>query len=274
MFPLEWMQYAFMKHALLAVLLATPLFALMGTIVVNNRMAFFSDVLGHSALCGIALGILFGIGEPLWAMIGFMVFLAIVMNYFQQLTETAFDTILGIFFAAVVALGVVILSRGGGFSKFTTYLIGDILTVTPNQIQVLAVLFLIVLIYWVFFGNSLLLVSVNSVLARSRGIPAFWIQTSFTILLAVVVACSIRLVGILIINSLLVLPAAAARNLARDMRSYTWWAITISLFSGVMGLISSYYWGTASGATIVLFAVLFYLFTVFFSLFGNRKLPA
>jgi len=100
----------------------------------------------------------------------------------------------------------------------------------------------------------MILTSVNSSLARSRRINTFLVETSFTILLALVVIVSIRLVGILIINSLLILPAAASRNLARNIRTYTAWAVIISIFSGITGLIVSYYWGTASGATIVLFA--------------------
>ena len=153
-------------------------------------------------------------------------------------------------------------SPGSGFVKYTKYLIGDILAVSPAEISWLAVLFLAVLVYWCLAGNALILTSVNRSLARSRRIKVFLLETSFTILLAVVVMLSIRLVGVLIINSLLVLPAAASRNFARDTRAYTLWAVIFSVVSGAAGLVMSYYWGTASGATIVLFSVGCYLVSV------------
>jgi len=253
-FPFSWTHYNFMNNALLAVLLVTPLFALLGTMVVNNRMVFFTDVLGHSALTGIAIGVLLGFHDPTLPMIILAVILAVGINLLKNVTRASMDTVLGVIFAFIVALGIVILSRQGGFVKYTSYLIGDILAVTPKQIGWFFLLAVVVLVYWHIAGNAMIITSINSSLARSRRVNTFLIETSFTVLLAIVVIVSIRLVGILIINSLLVLPAASSRNFARNMHSYTLGAVIISIFSGIVGLIVSYYWGTASGATIVLFA--------------------
>ncbi len=268
--PFAWVKYDFMKNALLAVMLVTPVFAIIGTMVISKHMAFFSDVLGHSALTGVAIGVILAFKDPTLPMIGLAVFIAIAVTCFKVATNAASDTVLGVFFAIVVALGVVLLSRGGGFARYTTYLIGDILSVTPGQVFVLVIITLCVFLYWVIFGNRLTLVSVNSSLAASRGINVLLIEISFAVLVAVVVILSIRLVGVLIINSLLILPAAASRNISRDVRSYTIWAIIISLLSGVTGLVASYYWGTASGATIVLFAALFYCLTALFGMIRAR----
>ena len=268
--PFEWGQYSFMKNALLAVLVIAPVFALLGTMVVSNRMAFFTDVLGHSALAGIAIGVICGIHDPTWPMIMMAVILAVLVNVFKGVTRASMDTVLGVFLAFMVALGITLLSRNGGFVKYTVYLIGDILAVAPGQIFWLCMIFLVVLIYWCFLGNALILTSVNSSLARSRRIRTFLVETSFTVLLAVVVMISIRLVGILIINSLLVLPAAARRNVARSTCSYTWWAMIFSVVSGVFGLVTSFYSGTASGATIVLFLVGCYVLSVFAGRWGFR----
>ncbi|MFA6320502.1 MAG: metal ABC transporter permease [Candidatus Omnitrophota bacterium] len=259
--PFGWAKYDFMKNAILAVILITPVFALLGTAIISKHMAFFSDVLGHSALAGIAIGVVLGLPDPSVSMIALGVVLAIAVVLFKGTTQAASDTVLGVFFAMVVALGIVILSRGGGFAKYTAYLIGDILTVTPSQVVILALMAVGVLFYCVVCGNKLSMVSVNSSLASSRGINVLLIEISFAVLVALVVTLSIRLVGILIINSLLILPAAASRNIAGDMRRYTMFAVVISLVSGVAGLICSYYWGAASGATIVLFAALFYCLT-------------
>ncbi len=259
--PFDWTQYAFMKNALLAVLLVTPCFALLGTMVVNNRMVFFTEVLGHSALTGIAIGVLLGLRDPTVSMVFLAVVLAVSINLIKDMTRASVDTVLGVFFAFIVALGIVILSRQGGFVKYTTYLIGDILAVTPRQIAWFLAIAVVVAVYWYFAGNALLLTSANPSLARSRAVNTFLIETSFTVLLAVTVMLSIRLVGILIINSLLVLPAAASRNVARTVAGYTRGALVISVLSGVAGLLASYYWGTASGATIVLFAACCYAIT-------------
>ena len=268
--PFEWAHYVFMKNALLAVLLVTPLFALMGTMVVSNRMVFFTDVLGHSALTGIAIGVLLGFQDPALPMLLLAVLLSVGVNLLKNMTRASMDTILGVLFAFIVALGIVVLSRRGGFAKYTGYLIGDILTVTPAQIGWLLAIAAAVMVYWLAAGNAMIFTSISSSLARSRKVNTFWVETSFTLLLALVVILSIRLAGILIINSLLVLPAAAARNISRNMRAYTAWAVLISLFSGISGLIVSFYWGTASGATIVLFAAACYSVSALFGAGRNR----
>ncbi len=270
MLPFEWAHYVFMKNALLAVLLVTPLFALLGTMVVSNRMVFFTDVLGHSALTGIAIGVLLGFQDPVLPMLLLAVLLSVGVNLLKNMTRASMDTVLGVLFAFIVALGIVILSRRGGFAKYTGYLIGDILTVTPAQIGWLLAIAAAVMIYWLAAGNAMIFTSVSPSLARSRKVDTFWVETSFTVLLALVVILSIRLAGILIINSLLVLPAAASRNVSRNMHAYTAWAVVISLFSGISGLIVSFYWGTASGATIVLFAAACYAVSALFGAGRSR----
>jgi len=268
---LGFLQYDFMKNALLAIIFVSPLFALLGTMVVSNRMAFFSDVLGHSALTGIALGVIFGIADPLRALVIFTVMLALAINYFKGVTGASSDTTLGVFFAMVVALGVVILSKNGGFNKYTTYLIGDILTISGGQVKLVATAFFLVIGYWFLFGNNLLLLSVNPSLARSRGVKISLIEMSFVAVLAIIVAISIRLVGILIINSLLILPAATARLIARNTAKYTFYSVLISLLCGVSGLIASYYWNTASGATIVLLCAFAYVITALITGWLRKK---
>jgi zinc transport system permease protein len=256
--PFDWAQYDFMKNALLAVILIAPVFGLLGTMVIQSRLTFFSDVLGHSALTGIAIGVIMGLGDPLWAMLIFAAIMAVGINLVMRLTLAPADVVIGVFFAITVAVGVVLLSRGGQFNKFTTYLIGDILAVSPEQILLLVIMLLVVITYWMVAGNALVLTSVSPVLASSRGLKVTLVRTSFAVLLALAVTLSIRWVGILLINSLLILPAVSGRLLARSVRGYCGWSVLIALVSGIAGLIVSYYWGTASGATIVLFAAVFY----------------
>lgn len=255
-------QYHFMINALAAVLLSAPLFAGIGALVVNNRMTFFSDVIGHSALTGVAIGLLFGLADPQWVMLIFAAILALSITVVRKLSGASSDMILGVFFALIVAIGIVILSAKGNFPRYSRYLIGDILAVSTDQLIVLAALLGISTAYILSNLNMLLLTGINPAFARSRGVSPFVTEALFAVLTAVVVTVSIRLVGILVINSLLILPAAAARNVARNFRSYIVIAVVISLLSGITGLIVSYGIGSASGATIVLFAAVVYAVTL------------
>ncbi|MGI6493112.1 MAG: metal ABC transporter permease [Pelotomaculum sp.] len=260
--PFEWASHWFMQNALLAVLLVGPIFAIMGTMVVNNQMAFFSDTIGHSSLAGIAIGVLLGFQEPLWIMVIFSTLLAIAVSIIKIRTTASTDTVLGSIAAIMVALGIVLLSRGGSFAKYSRFLIGDILSITQEELLLLAIVLLGVLLLWLFLFNKFLLVSINESVARSRGMPVHVVDVIFCIATAIIVTISIQWVGILIINSFLILPAAAARNVTHNMMGYHVVAIMITLISGVAGLLLSYYWATATGATIVLITALFYLATL------------
>lgn len=261
--PFEWAHYVFMKNALLGVLLVTPMFGLLGTMVVNNKMAFFADALGHSALTGIAIGVILGIKNPIWSMLAFSLMLAVAIIKVKNVNTSSTDTIIGVFASTAVALGVVILSFRGGFTKYSVYLIGDLLSISKIDLLILPIIFIIVIIIWSVAFNKLLLVSVNQLLARSRGINVDFYEYLFTITVAVIVTISIQWVGVLIISSMLVLPAAAARNISSNIRQYHIYSITIALISGVAGLIISYFLGSASGATMVLIASMFFGITFF-----------
>lgn len=258
--PFEWAQFHFMLNALLAVLIITPLFGLTGTMIVNNRMSFFSDALGHSALTGIAIGVMLGIDNYLISMLGFALLFALGISAIIESGTSSSDTIIGVFSSAGVALGVVLLSLNGGFSKYSNYLIGDILSIQSGELLLLLLVLVAVVVLWIFAFNRLMIASLNPDLAVSKKINVRLYKNLFVIAIALIVTVSIKWVGILIINSLLVLPAAAARNVAGSMRSYHGFSVLFSMFSDLCGLIISYYWGTAAGGTIVLVAaVLFFL---------------
>ena len=253
-----------MKNALLAVLLITPLLGMLGTMAVNHNMAFFSDALGHSALTGIALGVILGIDNELISMVAFGILLALIITKVRSAGTASADTVISVFSSAAIALGLVILSVGGGFSKYSSYLIGDILSVTSSEILILAVTLVCVTIIWAFIYNKLTLVSINRELAASRGVRVALIENIFVVLVAVVVMLSIKWVGVLLINSMLILPAACARNFSTNSRQYLFSSVGISLVAGLGGVISSFYLNTSAGATIVLIsAILFFISYIF-----------
>ena len=168
--PLPFIQYDFMKNALLAVLLIAPLFGLAGTMVVNNRLSYYSDALGHSALAGIALGTLFGLQDLLLSMILFSILFGLALSAVKNRARASTDTIIGVFSASAVALGIALLSRRGGFARYNSFLIGDILAIRPSDILILLSVLIALLIFWVLFFNRLLILSVNTSLARSKGV--------------------------------------------------------------------------------------------------------
>lgn len=250
--PFSFLQHAFMKNSLMAVVLIAPLLGLLGTLVVNNKMAFFADTLGHSALTGIAIGALLGLSDPRISMIILGVVLAVSLVLVKARNRASTDTTISVFSSTAAALGIVLLSKSGGFAKYTNFLIGDFLSVSASDLILAACVFAVVLVYWIFAFNKTYIVSVNPTFAHSLGIHTRAVEMLFTCLVAVVVMVSISWVGILIITSLLVLPAATARIFARSIRSYTLISVLLSLVSGISGLIFSYYLGSATGATIVL----------------------
>ena len=262
--PIEMLQWDFMKNALLVILLMAPLFGLLSTMIVTGRMSFFSDALGHSAFTGIAIGAICGAAAPLWVAVIFSVVFALLFSYVRSRSNQAADTLIGVFSSTAVALGIFIATLGGGsFTKYNKYLIGDILSVTPAEIGMLALVLLAVIVFFCIYSNRLALTAIHPQLASSRGIPVGISQTIFTVAIAVVVTLSISSVGLLILNSLLVLPAASSRNVARNLKQYHAFSVLFAFVAGLAGLIISYYWGTSAGAAISLMLAL--IFAVSFS---------
>ena len=263
--PVEMLQWDFMKNALLAILLMAPLFGLLSTMIVTGRMSFFSDALGHSAFTGIAIGAICGVAAPIGVAVLFSLVFALLFSYVRSRSNQAADTLIGVFSSTAVALGIFIATlNGGSFTKYNKYLIGDILSVTASEIGLLALTLVGVIVFWVLFSNRLTLSNIHPALAFSRGVPVARIQTVFTAAIAVVVTLSISSVGLLILNSLLVLPAAAARNVSRNLKQYHLFSVLFALVSGLLGLTASYYLGTSSGAAISLCLALIFAVTFCF----------
>lgn len=264
--PFDFMQYTFMKNAFLAIILVSPIFAIIGTMIVNKKMAFFSDALGHSALTGIAIGMLLGMTNINISMIIFAVIFALLLNFIKSKTTYGADTIISVFSSIAIALGLAILAQSGSFNKYSSYLVGDILSISESEILYLFVAFILTFIFWFYLFNKINSVSLNTTLAKSKGINVKAMENIFAILIAVMVMISIRWVGILLINSLIILPSASSRNISMNMRTYHLFAIIFALFSGISGLIISYYTNIPTGPMIVIISGIIYFIT-----FGIKK---
>ena len=264
--PLECMQMRFMQTAMLGLILIAPMAALAGTQVVNFRMAFFSDAIGHSAFAGVAFGLLFalspGITMPLLALIVGIGIMAV-----KQRSGLSTDTIIGVFFSAVVAAGLAVVSRYPQAARdMQMFLYGDILTISDGDIAVMVLLLIVFLLFQAFSFNRLICIGLNLQLAKAHRIRTAFYQYLFAALLSLVVILSVKAVGVLLVTAMLITPAAAARNLASSYGKMVWIAMLISLFSAIAGLLlSAQEWmRTAAGATIVLCSCVFFCLSLLF----------
>lgn len=263
--PFPWINYDFMKNSLIAIILITPVLGLMSTLIVSNKMSFFADTLGHSALTGIALGSILGLSSPKLSMVLLGVAFAILLVFAKSRQRASTDTTISVFSSTASALGIVLLTTGGEFSKYSSYLIGDFLSISTSDIKLAGIVFLLIVLIWILFFNRICSVSINATLAKSLGTSVRLYEILFSSLVAVVVMVSISWVGILIITSLLTLPGATARNLTAHIRSYTIFSVLLSLFCGIAGLILSFYVNAATGALIVLLLSSCYFISLIFS---------
>ena len=265
LFGTELLSMTFMKNALLAVLIMAPLFGILSTMIVTGKMSFFSDALGHSGFTGIAIGVLCGAAAPIWIAVGLAVAFSFLFSFVRSRSSQSADTIIGVFSSTAVALGIFIATMGGGsFTKFNRFLIGDILSVTPAEIGMMALVLVLVLVLWVLRVHRFVLTAVHPQLASSRGIATEKNETLFTAVIAVVVTLGMSWVGLMVINSLLVLPAASARNVARNLREYHLFSVLGALVCSVAGLVTAYGLGCSAGAAIALYLAVYFAVTFCF----------
>lgn len=262
--PFDCLQARFMQQAMLGLLLLAPMAAVMGIVVVNFRMAFFADAISHSAFAGVALGLIFSV-DPGWTMPAFGMLVGLGIMILQRHTNLSSDTVIGVFFSAMVAFGLAIVSRDRSLARdLQRFLYGDILTISDGQILCLMVLFLTLMAFQAASYNHLLYIGLNPTLAQAHRVRVAIHQYIFAGLLSLIVMFSVQAVGVLLVTAMLIVPAAAARNVARSAGSMFWWAMLVSLTSAASGLIvSAQDWArTATGATVILVACGWFLLSM------------
>ena len=254
--PFECLQVPFMQQALLGLVLLAPMAATMGVQVVNFRMAFFADAISHSAFAGVAMGLIFAV-NPHWSMLVFGLLVGVGIMAVQRQSLLSSDTVIGVFFSAVVAFGLAVVSRDRNAARdLQRFLYGDILTIDHDSIVCLQILFAVIMLFQAWGYNRMLYIGLNPLLAEAHKVRVAVYQYVFAGLLSLVVIFAVWAVGVLLVTALLIVPAATARNFAKSAGSMFWWALAVSLTSAVIGLIvSAQDWArTATGATIILVA--------------------
>ncbi|MGB9597349.1 MAG: metal ABC transporter permease [Candidatus Poribacteria bacterium] len=268
--PFTWLEPTFMKRAFLALLIISPICAMMGVLMVNFRMSFFSDAISHSAFTGIALGVLFNV-NPYLTMILFGAIVGIGITRAKRGTELSIDAVIGVFFSAAVALGIAIVSAKKGLTRnLQSFLYGDILAISDSEILWFVGFFILIVLFMLYSYNKLMLMGINDNVAKVSGIAVQNYEYFFAILLALTITFSIRAIGILLVTAMLIVPASAGRNFARSTMEMFWYSIIISVFSAIVGLALSYYFDSATGATIILVAVVCFILTQIVKMIRDR----
>ena len=266
--PYEGLQeYAFLRHAFVTLLLVGPLCSTVGIQVVHFRLAFFSEAVGHSAYTGLGLGLLLGYltrgaaPDPVWTMVGFGALVALSITAYLRRGRLSSDTVIGVFSATIIAVGLCVIKQVDNLdgqrsqmANLQTWLIGSPLTITPAEIAALAAFFVVAMTLQVLTYNRLLLIGLNRPLAQTMGLRVKLLEYTFAVLLGLVVMFSIRAIGILLVTALLVIPAAAARNLARSAGGAFWWGMLVSVSSCLGGFFLSDLRDLPTGASAVLIA--------------------
>ncbi len=272
----ELLSYSFMQNAFVAGVLVSVICSVISFFVLVNRLSFIGVGISHAAFGGVALGIFLGISPTLSAVI-FSVLTAWMIGVVSRKGMLHEDTTIGIFYAASMALGIVIIGLSSGYNvDLFGYLFGNILSVTRQDLWVVGGLGLLVLGTIFYFFKELLFISFDEESAQVSGIPVTFLYYLLLTLMALTIVISMKVVGIILVSALLVIPAAAAYEVTTHYRQVLIVAVVIGLVSAIAGLSLSYQFNTASGATIVLLAAaLFLLLFGFRWLRGNlRESPA
>ena len=262
-----WFDYPFLVRGFLSVLLLAPLLGGLSHLVVARRMAFFSAALGQAAITGVCVGLL--IGEPLNApyggMYGFCLLSALAMVYAKRRSKLPPDTLIGVFLALTLGLGLCLLvavTRQFNIHQVEAVLFGSLLTVTDTDLARLFAAGVLLAVLLFRHYNELLLDSLSSPLVTARGVNSAYLEYGFAIVLTIAILVSLKVIGALLVEALVVVPAAAARNLARGTRAYLVWSILVAFAAGVGGLVISTRALVPTGAAVVLAASLIFFVTL------------
>jgi zinc transport system permease protein len=261
--------YEFVINAVICALIIGPVLGAVGTMVVIKRMAFFSQAIGNAALTGVAIGILLGESytSPYASMFSFCILFALVLNYTRGRTRMSTDTLIGVYLSISLALGASLLlfvSAKVNTHVMESILFGSILTVNDLDMNVLLVAAIVISALSLLFYNKMLLASLNPQLAHVRGVNVTLVEYIFVLMLTILTVACVKIVGAVLVEALLLIPAAAARNLNNSIRGFVVWSMIFSTLSCLLGILipMEYDLPVPSGGAIILVAACFFFITL------------
>jgi zinc transport system permease protein len=262
----EALQYGFVANALVSALVIGPLLGGVGTMVVAKRLAFFSQAVGHAALTGVAIGIIVGelYSAPYVSLFSFCILFALLMNYTRNQTRMASDTIIGVFLAISLAVGASLLlfvTARVNVHVLDTIMFGSILTVNDFDLNLLLVMAAATGTLGLVMYNRMLLATFNPALASVRGVGVRLQDYLFVLMITVLTVASVKIVGAVLVEALLLIPAAAARNLARSLKSFVLLSMLFATVSCLLGILLPMELALpipSGGAIIIVAAIIFF----------------
>jgi len=250
-------QYAFVARGVVAVLLLAPLLGGLSHLVVARRLAFFSTTLGQAALTGLTIGVALGLplDNAYASVLGFCLLIGVVMVYVRRTVALPPDTVIGVFMAFTLGLGVCVLvaaTKQFNIHQIEAVMFGSVLTITDRDLLLLLIGGAILIVALALTYNTLLADSLSPSIAKARGVNTALVDYGFVVLLTIAITLSLKVIGALLVEAMVVVPAASARNLARDVRGYLGWSVAIAAIAGLAGLLISASWRVPTGGAIVL----------------------
>jgi zinc transport system permease protein len=262
-------QYGFVINALLCALLIGPLLGGIGTMVVTKRMAFFSQSIGNAAMTGVAIGVLMGESytEPYVSMFGFCILFGMLLNFTRNRTQLSSDTLIGVFLSVSLAVGASLLlfvSAQVNTHILEAVLFGSVLTVSDTDMNVLLVVSIVVMALCLPLFNQMLLASLNPSLARVRGVRVDLLEYLFVLMITLITVACLKIVGAVLVEALLLIPAAAARNITNSLRGFVLLSMLFSTLSCLTGVLLPMQFDLPlpSGGAIIMTAACLFVLTL------------
>ena len=261
--------YEFVVNGFLCAFVIGPLLGGIGTMVVVKRMAFFSQAIGNAALTGVAVGVIIGESytAPYMSMFSFCILFGLLLNFSKNRTKMSSDTLIGVFLSISLAIGATTLlwvSARVNTHILDTVMFGSILTVNTTDMNVLLVTAVLTALVALPLYNQMLLGSLNPSLAHVRGVRVHLLEYVFVLLVTILTVACVKIVGAVLVEALLLIPAAAARNLNRSIRGFVLWSIAFSTVSCLVGIYAPMRWDlpVPSGGAIILSAAAIFVITM------------
>lgn len=262
-------KYGFVINAIICALLIGPILGGIGTMVVVKKMAFFSEAVGHAAMTGIAIGVLLGepYSAPYVSLFTYCILFGLIINYTKNRTKMASDTLIGVFLAMSIALGgslLIYISSKVNAHALESIMFGSILTVDDLDIYILLTASILIILTLIPFLNKMLLASFNPSLASVRGVNVKLIEYIFIIIVTIITISSVKIIGSILVEALLLIPAASAKNLSKSMKGFIIYSILFALISCLLGVYLPIHFAISipSGGAIILVASVIFVLTI------------
>lgn len=255
---LELLHYTFFRHALLGRLFASIACGIIGTYIVTRRLVFISGGITHASFGGIGLGLYAGI-SPLLSAAVFSVLSAFGVEWLSKRKDMREDSAIAVFWTFGMAVGIIFSFLAPGFTPdLSAFLFGNILTITPTDIWMLATLSVLLILFFTLFLNPIIYIAFDREFARSQRIPVAIFEYLLMMFIALTIVSCLRMVGIVLAISLLTLPQMTANLFTHSFKRIIWLSIAIGYIGCLGGLVISYKLQVPSGAAIIFFSILVY----------------